>query len=303
LDDVKRENVGKQVHFGSLMALCHIKNSEQYNENTPPEEKVYKGRVVFRGDKVKDANGMRAVFTELKTTASLLAASKMMDVIARFPGCKGEDSDAVKAYRQVRLDKEYIEELMGVGGKSIHPETWISIPKDRQPTWWRTKGFKNPVVKLKLNLYGHPIAGLLWEKHCHRAIKKAGFEKIQGWEGVFFHREKMLFLSVYVDDFRMAGCSENMTDMWITLQQDLHLDPPVPSNQSPYLGCQQHTVSVEDSVIREKAKLFMRLLRPTGGRSVDEIKSDAMNAKPEPLIKTAPKKKTKASPGKERDGK
>ncbi len=85
MDDVIRENFGKPVHVGSLMALCHIKNSEQYDEHTLPEDKVYKGRVVFRGDKVKDAHGMKAVFTELKTTASLLAASKMMDVIARLP--------------------------------------------------------------------------------------------------------------------------------------------------------------------------------------------------------------------------
>ena len=43
---------GVDVHFGRLMDLCHLKNSEL-------EEKFqrYKGRVVFRGDDVKDQHG------------------------------------------------------------------------------------------------------------------------------------------------------------------------------------------------------------------------------------------------------
>ena len=47
--DAKR--AGKTVHFGSLMDLCHEKNSEL---NLPDNQKVFKGRVVFRGDQVKD---------------------------------------------------------------------------------------------------------------------------------------------------------------------------------------------------------------------------------------------------------
>ena len=42
-------NKGRQVHFASLMDMCHLKNSElelQYQK--------YKGRVVLRGDIVKD---------------------------------------------------------------------------------------------------------------------------------------------------------------------------------------------------------------------------------------------------------
>ena len=59
--DVKAEafRTGKSVHFGSLMDLCHEKHSEK---NLPVDEKVYKGRVVFRGDQVKDGTGGFAVF-------------------------------------------------------------------------------------------------------------------------------------------------------------------------------------------------------------------------------------------------
>ena len=49
----------KKVHFASLMYLCHLKNSE-----LEPQFQKCKGRVVLRGDIVKDDSGAYAVFTE-----------------------------------------------------------------------------------------------------------------------------------------------------------------------------------------------------------------------------------------------
>ena len=60
-EDVKKkyERDKKSVHFGYLRQLIFEKNSE-----LPPEQRIYKGRVVFRGDQVKDESGNYAVFTE-----------------------------------------------------------------------------------------------------------------------------------------------------------------------------------------------------------------------------------------------
>ena len=49
---------GAKVHFASLMDICHLKNAEL--ETKHPK---YKGRVVLRGDIVKDDPGSYAVFT------------------------------------------------------------------------------------------------------------------------------------------------------------------------------------------------------------------------------------------------
>ena len=49
----------KKVHFDTLMDTCHLKNVElesQYQK--------YKGRVVLRGDIVKEDSGAYAVFPE-----------------------------------------------------------------------------------------------------------------------------------------------------------------------------------------------------------------------------------------------
>ena len=50
---------GATVHFASLMDICHLKNAE-----LEAKHQKYKGRIVFRGDIVKDDYGSYAVFTE-----------------------------------------------------------------------------------------------------------------------------------------------------------------------------------------------------------------------------------------------
>ena len=51
--------MGTKVHFASLMDICHLKNAELETKH-----QKYKGRVVLRGDNVKDDSGSYAVFTE-----------------------------------------------------------------------------------------------------------------------------------------------------------------------------------------------------------------------------------------------
>ena len=56
--DEARTN-GAKVHFASLMDLCHLKNAE-----LEAKHQKHKGRIVLRGDIVKDDSGSYAVFTE-----------------------------------------------------------------------------------------------------------------------------------------------------------------------------------------------------------------------------------------------
>ena len=172
---------------------------------------------------MKDEAGLNAVFSEQGTAASHTSAAKVLDAIARLPGCSGEDADATGAYTQA--------ELLG-------EETWVALPSHKWPEEWHKK-FKRPVVRLKLSLYGHPLAGLYWEKHCHKHVKSCGFENIPGWECLFVNKEKKLFLSIYVDDFKMAGKSCNIAPMWEKLKKSIELEEPVPLEENVYLGCAQ----------------------------------------------------------------
>ena len=55
------------------------------NAELEAKHQKYKGRVVFRGDIVKDDSGSYAVFTE-QGSSSQMTAAKVMDLISRLLG-------------------------------------------------------------------------------------------------------------------------------------------------------------------------------------------------------------------------
>ena len=139
---------GAKVHFASLMDLCHLKNAE-----LEAKHQKYKGRVVLRGDIVKDDSGSYAVFTEQGSSASQMTAAKIMDIISRLPGCDGQAADAVSAYTQVKMEDAH--KLLKIP-KSECPDIWIRLPRHKWPKSWSS--MEDPVVPLERNLYGHPLA-------------------------------------------------------------------------------------------------------------------------------------------------
>ena len=145
---------GAKVHFASRMDICHLKNAELETKH-----QKYKGRVVLRGDIVKDDSGSHEVFTEQVSSASQVTAAKVMDIISRLPGCDGQAADAVSAYTQVKM--EDATKLLKIP-KSECPDIWIRLPRHTWPESW--SNVEDPVVPLERNLYGHPLAGLLWGK-------------------------------------------------------------------------------------------------------------------------------------------
>ena len=122
---MKQGQKGIRVHFASLMDICHLKNAE-----LDTKHQKYKGRVVLRGDIVKDDSGSYAVFTEQGSSASQMTAAKVMDIISRLPGCAGQAADAVSAYTQVEM--EDAPKLLK-NPKSECPDIWIRLPRHKWP--------------------------------------------------------------------------------------------------------------------------------------------------------------------------
>ena len=155
---------GIKVHFASLMDIRHLKNAE-----LEAKHQKYKGRVALRGDIVKDDSGSYAVFTEQGSSASHMTAAKVMDIISRLPGCAGQAVDAVSAYTQVKMEEA--PKLLKIP-KSECPDIWIRLPRHKWPKSWSS--MEDPVVPLELNLYGHPLPGLLWERPFEKISLKYG---------------------------------------------------------------------------------------------------------------------------------
>ena len=89
------------------------------------------------------------------------------------------------------------------------------------PVW------EDPVVLLERNLYGHPLAGLLWERQFEKVLLEHGWEKVLNCECFFVNRARGLFLSVYVDDIKLAGKTENIEPTWTILMKDVDLGEPI----------------------------------------------------------------------------
>ena len=60
--------------------------------------------------------------------------------------------------------------------KSECPDIWIRLPRHKWPKSWST--MEDPVVPLERNPYGHPLAGLLWEREFEKILLKYGWKKV-----------------------------------------------------------------------------------------------------------------------------
>ena len=95
-------------------------------------------------------------------------------------------------------------------------------------------------VPLRLALYGHPDAG-------DAKLGEKGFSPVHGWPGCYSHSSLAVFLTVYVDDFKMSGREADVTKAWRLIKEVIQLEEPTPTGR--YLGC-QHQESMGDVVPR-----------------------------------------------------
>ena len=131
--------------------------------------------------------------------------------------------------------------------KSECPDMWIRLPRHKWPKSW--SGMEDPVVPLERNLYGHPLAGLSWERQFEKVLLKARLGKSSEWECLCVHREKRLFLSVYVNDIKLAGKKQNINPMWKVLMKDVDLGEPTSFLDHEKLGCTQRQCEISKDIV------------------------------------------------------
>ena len=155
----------EKMQFASLMDLCHLENSE-----LEPQFQKYKGRVVLRGDVVKDDSGSYTVFTEEGSSASQMTAAIVLDIISRPPGCAGKAADEVSAYTQVKMEDA---PSWSKNSEVRMSRYWDMSTKHKWPKSWSS--MEDPVIPLERNLYGHLLAGLLWERQFENILLQHGW--------------------------------------------------------------------------------------------------------------------------------
>ena len=226
---------GAKVHFASLMDICHLKNAE-----LEAKHQKYKGRVLLRGDIVKDDSGSYAVFTEQGSSASQMTAAKVMDIISRLPGYAGQAADAVSASTQVKM--EDAPKLLKIPISEC-PDIWIRLPRHKWPKSWSS--IEDPVVPLERNLYCHPLAGLLRERQFEKILFPIGH--------AYSYTVKK---GVNVDDIKLAGKKQNLDPIWTLLNKEVDLGEPTSSFDHENLGCTQRQCEISKDIVDNYRAMF-----------------------------------------------
>ena len=133
--------------------------------------KKYKGRVVLRGDIVKDDSGSCAVFTEQGSSASQMTAAKIMDIIPRLPGCAWQAADAVYGNTQVKME-DAPTFFWKFQSQSVQTFGFV---------YQSTNGPNHgPVWKTQLFLLSGICTVIFWQDYCGKGnLRKGNFKDVR----------------------------------------------------------------------------------------------------------------------------
>ena len=85
---------------------------------------------------------------------------------------------------------------------------------------------------------------------------------------LFVHREKGLFLSVYVDDIKLAGKKQNLDPMWKVLNKEVDLGEPTSFLDHVYLGCTQRQCEISKDIVDNYRTMFESRISAGGDHSL-----------------------------------
>ena len=138
--------------------------------------------------------------------------------------------------------------------KSECLDVWIRLPKHKWPKSWEY--IEDLVVPLERNLYGRPLAGLMWERQFEKALMELGWDEVPNWECLFVHRKHKIFLSVHVNDIKMGGKTQNLALMCKKLMKDVDIGEPTSFLDHVYQGCTQRECKLNEKIIGQYNKMF-----------------------------------------------
>ena len=104
--------------------------------------------------------------------------------------------------------------------------------------------------------------------NSRKFLLERGWEEVPSWECscvnlcLSVHREKGLFLSVYVDDIKLAGKKQNIDPMWKVLMTEVDLGEPTSFLDHVYLGCTQRQCETSKDIVDIYRTMFESRISP-----------------------------------------
>ena len=238
---------GVHIKVAELLTLVGIKHHE-----LEPAHWRWKGRIVYRGDMVRDQFSNVVLFEQTATTPTSLVALNAAIWYACRKGNAASCSDAIQAFLQSKLDDD--------------DYTYVIIPVELWLDEWHSMfapGTKL-AVRLKKSLYGHPKAGRWWQDHLDRQLRSLGAQEMPMYPSNYLipwnigSETVTLLINVYVDDLTLCGDVRCHSDFWSKLREAVKLEPEqyILGHEGTLILGRKHYIKVEDD--HTKCELDMR---------------------------------------------
>ena len=139
--------------------------------------------------------------------------------------------------------------------KSECPDIWIRLPRHK---WTKSlSSMEDPVVLLERNLYGHPLAGLLWERQFEKVLlnawmgenSKLGMSLCSSWK-------RSILICVCGWHKNWLERNTNIDPMWKVLNKEVDLGEPTSFLDHVYLGCTERQCEVSQDIVDNYRTMF-----------------------------------------------
>ena len=118
-----------------------------------------------------------------------------------------------------------------------------------------------PVWKTQSFLLSEICTVILWQDYYGKGNLRKSYWSTVGrrfpiLESLFVHREEGLFLSVYVDDIKLAGKKQDIDPMWKVLSKEVDLGEPTSFFDHVYLGLTQRRCEIRKDIVVNFRTIF-----------------------------------------------
>ena len=97
-------------------------------------------------------------------------------------------------------------------------------------------------------MYGHPLAGLLWERHFEKVLLEHGWEKVQiGNAYLGTEKKDCPFLCLWTT-YNWLERNKTLT-MWKVLMKEVDLDEPTSFLDHVYFGCSRRECETSKDIV------------------------------------------------------
>ena len=186
----RARETGENVSIAEVLMLAGIKHHEM-----PEEYHQYKGRIVYRGDRITNQMGDHVFFSENETATTPTAIAALNLTLWHGAMSIVSCADCIQAYLQCKLDGD----------------TWVILPFELWLPEWKKQYHPNTKLAVKLikSQSGHPQSGNLLHFFSRHNCKK--------WLASHSNHTRPILFSSKVTTLNTRS---SKTSMWMILPEE-----------------------------------------------------------------------------------